>query len=196
MQEIQEKNTSESPKHKKRRTGYFRFLIDLIETILLAVVLFFGINAISARIRVDGHSMEPTFGSGEFVIVYRLAYRFNEPRQGDIVVFHLPRNPSQDYIKRVIGIPGDEIVMREGHLFVNGEEVREPYIMEAARYEGSWVVKEDELFVLGDNRNNSSDSHSWGPVPTNFIIGKAVFVYWPPTEWGVISRPNVAIAAP
>lgn len=178
------------------RSGMLRFLFDVLETLALSVILFLAINQITARIRVDGYSMEPTIHTGEWIIVNRLAYKLGEPERGDIVVFHYPRNPEQEYIKRIIGLPGDEVAVHNGQVFINGEPLNEPYIKAAPAYQGTWVVPEDSLFVFGDNRNNSSDSHNWGEVPMDKVIGKAIFVYWPPTEWGVIEGPSDAMAAP
>jgi len=178
------------------REGAVRFFVDIIETILLSVLLFLGINALTARVRVDGQSMVPTFDSGEFLIVSKLSYRFDEPVRGDIVVFHLPRDPDQDYIKRIIGIPGDNVEIQDGSVYVNGIELNEPYINAPPTYSGNWQVEEGSYFVLGDNRNNSSDSHSWGSVPADFVVGKAIFVYWPIPSIGVIDHPVVALAAP
>jgi signal peptidase I len=172
-----------------------RFIFDVLETLVLSLVLFLAINAVSARIRVDGSSMEPTLHSGEFILVNKLAYRFGSPHRGDIVVFHFPGNLSQDYIKRVIGLPGDEITIANGKVSVNGETLSEDYIAAPPRYSGTWIVPPDSVFVLGDNRNNSSDSHSWGPVEMDYVLGEAVFVYWPPQEWGMIERPLIAEAA-
>jgi signal peptidase I len=173
-----------------------RFLLDLLETLVLSVLLFVGINAISARIRVDGYSMEPTLHSGEFVIVNKLAYKLGEPQHGDVIVFRYPRDPEQEYIKRVIGLPGDVVQVRNGQLYVNDQLVDEPYIAAAPNYTMTWDVPEDSLFVLGDNRNRSSDSHSWGPVPLDYVIGRAFLVYWPPEEWGLIQHIASARANP
>ena len=165
-------------------------------SVVLSVLLFAGINAISARIRVDGYSMEPTLHNGEFVIVNKLAYRFGDYSQGDVIVFHYPRDPDQEYIKRVIGLPGDRVRISNGQVFVNDQPVAEPYIAAPPRYQSEWFVPDDSLFVLGDNRNNSSDSHNWGPVPKEYVVGKALFVYWPPEAWGLIEHPYAASAAP
>lgn len=181
---------------QKRGSGFWRFLLDIVETVVLSAVLFIGINAVSARIRVDGFSMEPTLHNGEFVIVNKLAYKFGEPKHGDVIVFRYPRDPDQEYIKRIIGLPGDRIRIVNGEVYVNDEQIDEPYIAAAPRYQSEWRVPEGSLFVLGDNRNNSSDSHNWGPVPMEYVIGKALFVYWPPESWGLIGKPLVANAAP
>ncbi len=187
---------SESQEPEEKRSGFMRFVIDIIETLILSIILFAAINAVSARIRVDGASMEPTLQSGEFVIVNKLAYMFGDPSIGDVIVFHFPRDPDQEYIKRVIGLPGDRVEIKGGKVFVNGEILSEDYIAASPVYENVWDIPVDSLFVLGDNRNNSSDSHNWGPVPMEFVIGKATFIYWPPTEWGVLNQPAMASAAP
>lgn len=171
-------------------------LRDAIETILLAVVLFVVINAVSARVRVDGFSMRPTLDNGEYVLVYKLAYQFNDPQRGDIVVFRFPLDPTQDLIKRVIGLPGDVVQVENGVVSVNDNVINEPYIAATPDYSGTWVVPPDQLFVLGDNRNDSSDSHAWGMLPMNNMIGKALLIYWPPPNWNLINHTNVVIAAP
>lgn len=180
----------------QRRSSVGRLLIDILETLILSVLLFAVINAISARIRVDGFSMEPTLNSGEFVIVNKLAYKLGDPKLGDVIVFHYPRDPEQEYIKRIIGLPGDHIQVSNGQVYVNNQLIEEPYIAAPPRYETAWTIPENTLFVLGDNRNNSSDSHNWGPVPMENVIGKAFFVYWPPKNWGSIEHVNPASAAP
>lgn len=181
---------------EEHRSGFLRFILDILETLVLSVLLFAGINAVSARIRVDGYSMEPTLQSGEFVIVNKLAYRIGSPTHGDVIVFHYPRDPEQEYIKRVIGLPGDHVKIAKGQVFVNGKALQEPYIASPPAYQNDWNVPANSLFVLGDNRNNSSDSHNWGFVPMDYVIGKAVFVYWPPQQWGWIQHPSIASAAP
>ena len=172
-----------------------KFFFDVFETLVLAVVLFFGINFVSARIRVDGSSMVPTLQSNEFVFVNRLAYRIGSIERGDIVVFHFPGDPDQEYIKRAIGLSGDHVRIHNGIVYVNGQQIQEPYIAAAPTYRGDWQIPEGHIFVLGDNRNSSSDSHNWGPVPTENVIGKAVFIYWPPTDWGIVSSHDYVNAA-
>lgn len=185
-----------STPNAERSGSALRVLIDLIETIVIAALIYVGINTVSARIRVDGFSMEPTLHSGELVLVNKLAYRFGEPKAGEIIVFHYPRNPDQEYIKRIIGLPGDQISIRSGQVFVNDTLLEEPYIAAPPNYTLDWSVPENSLFVLGDNRNNSSDSHSWGPVPMEYVIGKALLVYWPPEDWILIHQPTPAPETP
>jgi signal peptidase I len=175
-------NPTSSVESKSKKSGCLGFLIDTIETILLALVLFLAINALSARVRVENVSMQPTLNPGEFLLVNRVAYKFGEPSIGDIIVFHAPGASDTDYIKRVIGLPGDQVIISDGIVYVNNQPLYEPYIAEAPRYTGNWEIPPDQYFVLGDNRNNSSDSHMWGFVPRNDIVGRALFIYWPLSE--------------
>jgi len=180
---------------KEKRSSFLSLLVDVLETLVLSVVLFVSINLISARIRVDGASMEPTLVSGEYVIVSRLSYRFGSPQRGDIIVFHFPRDPKEEYIKRLIGLPGDVVEVKNGSVYVNGQQLDETYLKVETKYAGTWNVPADQLFVLGDNRNNSSDSHDWGTVPMDYVVGKAILVYWPPPSWGLIDHVPLANAA-
>lgn len=172
-----------------------RFLLDVLETVILAVILYFGINAISARVRVDGLSMVPTLQHGEYVLVSRLAYKTGEPQRGDIIVFSLPMDESQDLIKRVIGLPGETISIHNGMVSINGDVLKESYIAQSPIYNGEWTVSEGQLFVLGDNRNDSKDSHQWGLLPIENVIGKALLIYWPPPDWKLINHTQEAFAA-
>lgn len=165
-----------------------RFVLDILETVILAVVLYFGINAISARVRVDGLSMKPTLQNGEYVLVSRLSYKTGAPQRGDIIVFSFPVDQRQDLIKRVIGLPGETISIRDGQVFINGRKLEEPYIAQSPVYSGEWTVSEGQLFVLGDNRNDSKDSHQWGLLPDENVIGKALLIYWPPPDWKLINH--------
>ena len=175
--------------------GVKRFFIDAFETILLSLILFLGINAVSARIRIESISMLPTLRAGDFVIVSRVAYWAGKPGRGDVIIFHYPPDPDREpYIKRIIGLPGDTVRVTQGKVLVNDHALIEPYISADPMYEGVWTVPEGSLFVLGDNRNSSSDSHQWGMVPLENVIGKAEVVYWPPTEWKLLNQ-DVAVAA-
>jgi signal peptidase I len=176
-------------------TDWKRAGLDILETLILAVVLYFGINAVSARVRVDGFSMDPSLANGEYILVNKLAYRLGEPARGDIVVFSFPLDPEQDLIKRVIGLPGETVSIQDGQVSVNGIPLDEPYIAASPLYNGTWVVTDGQLFVLGDNRNESKDSHEWGLLPMENIIGKAVLIYWPPPKWEMIDHVEPASAA-
>jgi signal peptidase I len=170
----------------KQRNPLLKFLGELLQTALLAVLLFAAVNLVTARIRVEGISMEPSLYDGQFVVVNKLSYRWQDPIRGDIVVFHYPLEPNRRFIKRVIGLPGDIVNIHSGEIFVNDTIVDEPYIAEDPTYDGEWRLGPNEVFVLGDNRNWSSDSHKWGPLPIEEIIGKAVLVYWPLDTVGLI----------
>jgi len=172
-----------------------RFALDILETIILAVVLYFGINAISARVRVDGFSMVPTLQDGEYILVSKLSYKTGIPARGDIIVFALPTDQHQDLIKRVIGLPGETISIHGGIVKVNGVPLTEPYIAQQPLYDSDWTVPEGQLFVLGDNRNDSKDSHQWGLLPMEHVIGKAILIYWPPPEWKIINHTQEVFAA-
>jgi signal peptidase I len=178
----------------QEKVSWGRFAFDIIETLFLAVVLFVGINAISARVRVDGFSMRPTLEDGEFVLVNKMSYRFGEFSRGDIIVFHFPVNPAEDLVKRVIGLPGDHVLVENNTVYVNGQLLNEPYIAQAPLYSGEWTIAEGNLFVLGDNRNNSNDSKDWGLLPEEKVVGKAILIYWPPSLWNVLEHTNVFAA--
>jgi signal peptidase I len=151
--------------------------------------------------------------NNQYVLVSRLTPRFGELERGDIVVFRPPMYPEadwlerllgfptlpgqyEDYIKRVIGLPGETVTIAGGVVKINGVPLVEPYIAEPPNYSGEWVVPEGLLFVLGDNRNSSSDSHSWSYLPIESVLGKAVLVYWPFSDWMVLSSDQAALAAP
>jgi signal peptidase I len=188
---------SEIPEPGEKRGGVRRFILDVLETLVLSLILFLAINAVSARIRVESISMQPTLYAGDFIIVNKLAYKLGEPGRGDVIIFHYPPDPNREpYIKRVIGLPGEMVRVDGGKVYVNNVLLKEPYISAAPSYQGSWKVPEDSLFVLGDNRNSSSDSHSWGMVPLKNVIGKAEVVYWPPTEWQVLNQATATAAEP
>lgn len=153
---------------------------------LIAGGLFLLVNFLTARVRVESISMQPNLREGEFVVINRLAYKWNQPQRGDIIVFRFPGDPEKRYIKRVIGLEGDTLLIENGQVYVNGELLHEPYISTPPVYSGDWDVGLEEVFVLGDNRNNSNDSKNWGALSTDAIIGKAVFIYWPPSEIGLI----------
>jgi signal peptidase I len=137
--------------------------------------------------------MRPTLEDGEFVLVSKLNYRFGAVERGDIIVFHYPMNPEQELIKRVIGLPADHIVVQNGVVSVNGQVLDEPYIAATPLYTGEWVVPAGQFFVLGDNRNDSSDSHSWGFLPYENVVGKSVVIYWPPPMWRVIRHKQLLV---
>ena len=123
---------------------------------------------------------------GEYVLINKLSYLFDEPQRGDIIVMQFPRDRTRDFIKRIIGVPGDRIEVHDGTVTVNGATLEEPYIQAPPNYQGVWDVPADQFFVLGDNRNNSHDSHSWSFLPRSDIIGKAWVIYWQVRDWGPV----------
>lgn len=187
----------QEPEQQPAPGGARRMILDMLETLILSVVLFLGINAVSARIRVESISMQPNLYAGDFVIVNKLAYKLGASQRGDIIVFRYPPDPTQTpYIKRVIGLPGDQIHIMDGQVSVNGELLIEPYLSISTSRGGDWEIPENSLFVMGDNRNNSSDSRSWGMVPMENVIGKALVIYWPPQDWGLLNVPSAVAAEP
>jgi signal peptidase I len=165
-------------------------LIEILQTLVLAVVLYFAIDAVFARVRVINISMQPTFYEGDVLLVNKLAYKLGAMHTGDVVIFHNPNFLEEDYIKRLIGKPGDIVRAEGGVISVNGIPLDEPYIVQPPNYSGEWVVPGGSVFVLGDNRNSSSDSHSWGFVPVEDLVGKALVIYWPIDAAKVISPPK------
>ncbi|HEY88425.1 MAG TPA: signal peptidase I [Thermoflexia bacterium] len=163
------------------------WLRDLIETLLLAVLIYFLINTLTGRYQVLSVSMEPTLHEGQYIIVNKASYWLHAPERGDIVVFAPPNGAPHaiPLIKRIIGLPGEHLAVHEGRVLINGQILNEPYISGPPSYQQERALAVDEYFVLGDNRNNSSDSHSWGTVPPENFIGKAVFRYWPPDKFGL-----------
>ncbi len=175
-----------------------RLLIrEVVETVVLALLIFLLIRVVIQNFRIEGYSMEPNLHQGQYLIVNKAVYRWlHPPQRGDIVVFEYPRAPDRDFIKRVIGLPGETVEIRNGSIYIDGVPLDEPYLSEPTH--GNMAPRTlgpGEYFVLGDNRDNSSDSRSWGPLPEKNIIGKAWLSYWPPQLWGPIPNPNYSFAS-
>lgn len=169
-------------------------LREIVETVLLTLLIFSAIRALIQNFRIEGTSMEPNLHDGQYLIINKFVYYLHSPERGDIVVFHYPRNPRRDFIKRLIGLPGEKVEIRGKRLFINGEQLEESGALNSSNYSwGPQRLAEDEYFVLGDNRNSSSDSHNWGPLPRDAIVGKAWISYWPPEYWGLV--PHYSYAA-
>lgn len=210
-----------SPNHEARpapgttpvRQEWKQFFLEVVETVCLAVILFLVINLISARVRVEGYSMLPTLDNGEYVLINRLAYLQGNYQRGDIIVFRPPMYPEatlwqrvfglpnfndkyEDYIKRIIGLPGENVRINDGAVFIDNVPLVEPYLTTPPAYSGEWTVPAGQLFVLGDNRNNSADSHAWGFLPVQNILGKALAVYWPFAKFMIVPSHQPILAAP
>jgi len=171
-----------------RAFGGRSFLRETLETILLTGIIFLILNTTTGRFQVQGSSMEPTLEDGQYMVVSKVVYWIHSPERGDVIVFHPPNNPNEDYIKRIIGLPGEQVQIEGGTVLADGVLLGEPYIASPGFYSGVWDLGEGEYFVLGDNRRNSSDSHTWGVFPENDIVGKAWLCYWPPEKWGLVKH--------
>lgn len=164
---------------------------ELVETIALALILFLVIRQVVQNYRIESHSMEPNFVEGQFVLVNKLAYKLGEPQRGEVLVFHNPGNTSEDYIKRIIGLPGDTVQLVGDAVYINGKELPQPFEHEQnlPDYQyGPVVVPDNTLFVMGDNRPRSSDSRAIGPIDENLVVGKAWLRVWPFNKFGFVSH--------
>ena len=186
--------TQSNLEESKQPSMWRQLFYELLETVFIALVMVLVINFVSARIRVDGNSMQPSFEHNDYVIVSKLSYTFGEILRGDVVVFPFPHNPDEDYIKRVIGLPGEEVEIRVNMVYINGQPLDEDYVYlnggtpRQANF-GPVTVPEGHLFLLGDNRNQSSDSRYWGCLDENLLRGKAEFIHW---SWdGEKKRPRL-----
>lgn len=162
---------------------------DILETALLTLVIFLSVRLGVQNFRVEGFSMEPTLHTNQYLLVNKVSYMVGEPKRGDIVVLRFPQDPRRDFIKRVIALPGEEVEVKGGTVYIDGKPLDEPYIQDRPAYTyPKKRVPENEYFVLGDNRNNSHDSHVWDWLPRDYLIGKAWVSYWPAAEWGVVQH--------
>jgi signal peptidase I len=167
---------------------------EMLDLIVLIGAIYALVNLSTVRFVVRGSSMEPTFQDDQLLLISRMNYLLADPQRGDIVVFHYPNAPSEDYIKRIIGLPGETVEIRETFVYVNGVKLDEPYINEpCTQYSCPDKILElgaDEYFVMGDNRNRSSDSRSFNAVKRQFFVGEVVIRYWPPPNWGIVDSIN------
>lgn len=180
---------------------------ELVEAVLLALVVFLILQSSVRNFRVDGSSMRPTLEGGQYLLVNKLVYlqldtqrlsrmvpfwkartsseRFaiHPPKRGEVIVFHFPRDPSKDFVKRVIGLPGEEVAVRQGVVHINGAPLEEPYLTARDNSTAQPLrLGEKQYYVLGDNRRSSNDSRTWGAVPEENLLGKVWLVYWPFSE--------------
>ncbi len=177
----------------------YNLALDFMQTILLAASIFLVIYIFLFRpFQVSGQSMFPTFKDKEFILTNLITLRFHDPKRGDVLVFHAPPDPEKDFIKRVIGLPGDTVYLKDGFVYVNNSKLDEsPYLKSDVRSYGGSFIKEDtpikipsdDYIVMGDNRPFSSDSREWGFLPKDKIIGESLFVYWPLNVMRVVKNP-------
>jgi signal peptidase I len=166
-----------------------RIAREVAITVLIALAVFAVLRLTMQSYTVVMSSMEPNFYQGDCIMVNKMSYRSSGPQRGQVIVFNPPFDSPHPYIKRVIGLPGETIEIRDQSVFIDGIPLDEEYVMAPPNYTMLvTVVPENEYFVLGDNRNNSNDSHTGWMVPRDNIIGRAWFVYWPPSRWRVVQH--------
>lgn len=190
---------------------------EIIETIILSLLLFVGIQFAVQTYQVEGASMRPTLTQGQYLLVNKVVYRhlnlgvdaegavmenqfsedslifpFHPPQHGEVVIFNFPNDPSRDFVKRVIGVPGDTVEIRGGRTFVNGEQLQESYAsLDEYDEMDAYKVPPNAYFVMGDNRRQSNDSRDWGTVPLEYIVGRAWVRYWPPHQISIFPTEHV-----
>ncbi|MGH2585702.1 MAG: signal peptidase I [Dehalococcoidia bacterium] len=214
---------NDSAQHRRRHN--LRLGREVVETAIFALIMFLGVRMVVQNFRVEGMSMDPTYETGQYVLVNKALYGrinlealsdwipfwssdddahylFHGPRRGEVVVFEppLPNSGDRDFIKRVIGVPGDHIQVRDDGVFVNDRQLDETYLRGVrTTCFGQWcdvTLGPDEYFVMGDNRNNSSDSRIWGPVRGDSIVGKAWLIYLPFGDFGPAPNASPALVSP
>lgn len=201
-------DSAKSTPAAKNQAG--RAVREVVETLLLAALIFFLVRLVVLNFRVDGESMLPNLDDGQMLLVNRNAYQFvdvggnryypfDPPERGDVIVFDPPTGSDKPYIKRIIGLPGEEVTFGDGNVFIDGELLAEDYIDDrtrcGARSENcDVIVPEGYVFVLGDHRNNSSDSRVFGPVPVENVVGKTWLSYWPVSDVGFVPHESYAEA--
>ena len=179
----------------------FDFIFELVKIIVISLIIIIPIrHYVIQPFYVKGASMEPNFYDHEYLIIDEISYRFNEPQRGDIVVFRYPRNPQEYFIKRIIALPGEKVRVKEGKVFVYNDENKYGFVLPEdylapntktySLTEDIIELEDDEYYVLGDNRNSSKDSRSFGPVNRSFLTGRVVFRGWPFSKIGTFKTPE------
>lgn len=203
-----ERQEREAPKRppEEEPSMTWMMLREVLETVVLSLIIFLLMRQVVQNYRIESQSMEPNFCEGQFILVNKLAYVLGEPKRGDVVVFNNPSNRDEDYIKRIIGLPGDTLTIRNEQVFINGVEetnvIDEPYLQYQTPSRdniGPLVIEPDRLWVMGDNRPNSSDSRgSVGQLSQDLLVGKAWLRVWPFDRWGLVQHfgiaPSVSLA--
>ncbi len=171
------------------------FIVDTLQVIVFAVSIFLFIYLLVMQPhKIKGSSMEPDFHNGEFLLTDKLTYRFSEPKRGDVVIFKAPPDDRDEFIKRIIAIPGDTVLVQNGKVSVNGKLIDEPYLSDNTFTSGGSIavegtqltIPQGKYFMMGDNRPHSFDSRNFGPIGKEKITGRAWIIYWPPQNFGVI----------
>ena len=173
------------------------FFLDILEVVVFAIAIFLFIYLLVLQPhKIKGDSMQPNYPDGEFLLTDKLSYRFGEPQRGDVIVFEAPGVQGEEYIKRIIGLPGERVQVKGGKVYVNGKMLEESYLKStlvtsngAFSKEGKEdLVPTDHYYVLGDNRPASSESRAWGFIDKSKINGKSWLIYWPPEKMGFIKK--------
>ena len=173
-----------------------RFIQRAIGAFALALLIIIAMRLSLVSFRMNDQSMEPGFHASQYVLVNKLAYLFQQPQRGDVIVFHYPFDIHTDFIKRVIGVPGDTIKTTGTSVMVNGQVIHESYISRPYNFDDYvWKLGPDQFFVMGDNRSNSLDSRIWGPLTRSYIVGKVVAIDWPPEAWSSVNTYPSVFAA-
>jgi len=175
-------------------SGYF---VEFFQTIVIFGAIFASIYLFVAQFhKVSGNSMVPTFHNSDYLITEKVSYRFRDPKKGEVIVLKNPRDESQEFIKRIIAVPGDSLHISKNSVFVNGQEVNEDFLPSDTQTMAGAFIKEDSIikagdnqyFVFGDNREHSSDSRNWGPITKEEIVGRAFFRYYPIPDIGLLTN--------
>ncbi|HXM71967.1 MAG TPA: signal peptidase I [Candidatus Dormibacteraeota bacterium] len=175
-------------------TGASSLLREVAEVVVLAIILYFGISFAVQAVHVEGLSMYATLDDNDYLIANKIDYRLHPPQRGDIIILRPPTDNSKDFIKRVIALPGEKLLIRDSIVYINGRRLDEPYLPEAWTTLNNWpqtgsdgqVMRSNEYFVMGDNRNRSQDSRIFGPIGRDRIDGRAWFRIWPLNHFGDI----------
>jgi len=175
------------------------FFLDILEVIVFAVGIFFFIYLLIMRPhKISGQSMMPNFQDSEYILTEKVTYYIRNPERGDVVVFTPPISVTDEFIKRIIGLPGENIMLKDSHVYINDKLLQEPYLRDSVVTTGGpflsdgqeYTVPEGQYFVMGDNRPNSSDSRYWGPITKKVMSGRAWISYWPVNLTGVVQKPS------
>jgi len=178
--------------------SFIEFIMDILETISFVGSIFIVVYLfILQPNQVKGQSMEPNFQNGDYILTSKITYKFREIKRGDVIILKSPKNPEIEFIKRIIGLPGDKLMIKDGYVYVNGQRWEEPYVNHPTQtWQGGYVKEGEEfiipegfVFVMGDNRPHSSDSREFGPIPIQDIIGVVFYRYFPPSKAGPIKNP-------
>ncbi|MBI3385507.1 signal peptidase I [Candidatus Gottesmanbacteria bacterium] len=186
---------------KRAVAAIFDFLQSIV--VVMAILVMIYLFVMSPQ-EIKGASMEPSFFNGEFILTNKILYKVLDPHRGDVVIFKAPTDKEIDYIKRIIGLPGDTVLLKDNKVYVNGTPVQEPYLRpETVIFGGSFLREGQQVtvplgkyFVMGDNRPHSSDSREFGLIAKEDFIGKAILRYWPFTKFGLVIRPTYQVPSP